>query len=85
MSVPSYLFHSLSFKLSNKEMSFSFSPLRLCLVECKIFFECKIFLGENIFGKGKYFHIFGKGKYFQVFGCIMKIVLENVFMCLVAF
>ena len=76
MSVPSYLFHSLSFKLPNKGMSFSFSPLRLCLVECKIFFECKIFLGENIFGKGKYF---------QVFGCIMKIVLENVFMCLVAF
>ena len=75
MSVPFYLFHSLSFKLSNKEMNFSFSPLRLRLVECKIFFECKIFSSENIFRKGKYF---------QVFGSIMKIVLENVFMCLVA-
>ena len=29
--------------------------------------------------------IFGKGKYFQVFGCIMKIVVENIFMCLVLF
>ena len=28
---------------------------RLCLVECKIFSKCKIFSGENIFGKGKYF------------------------------
>ena len=50
--------------------------LRLHLVTCKIFFECKIFSGENIFGKRKYF---------QVFGCFMKIVLENVFKCLVAF
>ena len=37
---------------------------RLCLV------ECKIFSGENIFGKGKYF---------QVFGCIPKNTLENIF------
>ena len=29
--------------------------LRLCLATCKIFFEGKIFSGENIFGKGKYF------------------------------
>ena len=43
--------------------------VRLRLAICKIFSECKIFSGENIFGKGKYF---------QVFGCIMKIVLENV-------
>ena len=42
--------------------------VRLCLVQCKIF-------SGNV--------IFGKGKYFQVFGCIMKIVLENIFMCLV--
>ena len=47
-----------------------FKPLGLCLVECKIFFECKIFSGENIFGKGKYF---------QVFGCIPKNALENIF------
>ena len=44
--------------------------LRLCLVQYKIF-------SKN--------DIFGKGKYFQVFGCIMKIVLENIFMCLVTF
>ena len=44
--------------------------LRLCLVQCKIF-------SENA--------IFGKEKYFQVIGCIMKIVLENIFMCLVTF
>ena len=30
-------------------------------------------------------YIFGKRKYFQVFCCIMKIVLENIFMCLVTF
>ena len=50
--------------------------IRLHLATCKIFSECKIFSGENIFGKGKYV---------QVFGCIMKIVSENVFRCLVAF
>ena len=41
-----------------------------------------------MFGSYKIFSenaIFEKEKYFQVFGCIMKIVLENVFMCLVAF
>ena len=43
---------------------------RLCLVECKIFCECKIFSGENIFGKGKFF---------QVFGCIPKNALKNIF------
>ena len=50
--------------------------LRVRLFQCKIFFGCKIFSGENIFGKRKYF---------QVFGCIMKIILENIFKCLVAF
>ena len=44
--------------------------LRLRLVKYKIFSKCKIFLGENIFGKGKYF---------QVFGCISKNALENIF------
>ena len=41
-----------------------------------------------MFGSRKIFSrnaIFGKGKYFQVFGCIMKIVVENIFMCLVLF
>ena len=38
-------------------------PLKLRLATCKIFSEYKIFLGENIFGKEKYF---------QVFGCILK-------------
>ena len=41
-----------------------------------------------VFGSRKIFSenaIFGKGKYFQVFGCIMKIVLENIFWCLVVF
>ena len=48
----------------------------LCLFWCKIFFGCKIFSGENIFGKGKYI---------LVFGCILKIMLENNFQCLVIF
>ena len=39
-----------------------------------MFGSCKIFSRNAIFGKGKYF---------QVFGCIMKIVVENIFMCLV--
>ena len=38
---------------------------------------------KAVFGSCK--NIFEKGKYFQVFGCIMKIVLENIFMCLVTF
>ena len=29
MSIPSYPFHSLSLKLSNNKMNFSFSPLKL--------------------------------------------------------
>ena len=32
--------------------------------------SCKIFFGNAIFGKGKYF---------QVFGCIPKNALENIF------
>ena len=47
------------------------SDIRLCLVECKIFSEGKIFSSENIFGKGKYF---------QVFGCVAKNALENPFL-----
>ena len=43
---------------------------------CKIFSEKYLFSGNAIFRKGKYF---------QVFGCIMKIFLENNFMCLVTF
>ena len=39
-------------------------------------FQCKIFSGESIFGKGKNF---------LVFGCILKIILENNFQCLVTF
>ena len=38
------------------------------MATCKLFSKCKIFSGENIFGKGKYF---------LVFSCILKIVLEN--------
>ena len=53
------------FKLKNKDLKIIF---RLHLFQCKMFSECKIFSGENIFGKGKYF---------QVFGCIIKIILEN--------
>ena len=43
---------------------------------------------KAVFGCRKIFSgnaIFRKGKYFQVFGCIMKIVVENIFMCLVLF
>ena len=35
-----------------------------------VFGSCKIFSGNAIFGKGKYF---------QVFGCISKNVLKNIF------
>ena len=41
-----------------------------------VFGSCKIFSGNAIFGKGKYF---------QVFGCISKNVLKNIFWCLVLF
>ena len=50
--------------------------LRLCLVAVNYFSENKYF--PEILSSGK-------GKYFQVFGCIMKIVVENIFMCLVLF
>ena len=40
-----------------------------------MFGSCKIFSGNAIFGKGKYF---------QVFDCIIKIILENIFKYLVA-
>ena len=37
-------------RLVSNSFFFFFQRLRLCLVECKIFSECKIFLGkENIF------------------------------------
>ena len=35
-----------------------------------VFGSCKIFFGNAIFGKGKYF---------QAFGCISKNVLKNIF------
>ena len=41
-----------------------------------VFGSCKIFSGNAIFGKGKYF---------QVFGCILKNVLKNIFWYLVVF
>ena len=50
--------------------------LRLCLFQYKIFSRYKIISGENIFEKGKYI---------LVFGCILKIMLENNFQCLVIF
>ena len=37
---------------------------------------------KAVFGSHKIFSgnsIFGKGKYFQVFGCILKNILENIF------
>ena len=47
-----------------------------------VFGTCKIFSGKYVFSGNA---IFRKGKYFQVFGCIMKIFLENIFMCLGVF
>ena len=47
-----------------------------------VFGSCKIFSGKYVFSGNA---IFRKGKYFQVFGCIMKIFLENIFMCLGVF
>ena len=49
---------------------------RVCLFLRKMVSKCKIFLGENIFRKGKYF---------QVFGGILKNILKNIFQCLVMF
>ena len=47
------------------------------------YFPENIYFSEMLFfGKE---NIFKKGKYFQVFCCIMKIVVENIFMCLVLF
>ena len=43
---------------------------------CKIFFRKYIFFGNVIFWKEKYF---------QVSWCVMKIFLENIFMCLGVF
>ena len=60
-------------------------PFRLRLFEYKMIFECKIFLGENIFGKEKYFQTFDciikivLGKYFYVFVCIMKMLFSHIF------
>ena len=54
-------------------------------------FSCQIYLGyvwQHLFSEYKIFssaNIFGKGKYFLVFGCILKIVLKNIFKCLVTF
>ena len=47
-----------------------------------VFGSRKIFSRKYLFSGNA---IFRKGKYFQVFGCIMKIALENIFMCLVTF
>ena len=50
-------------------------------IEIKAAFgSCKIFFGKYLFSGNA---IFQKGKYFCVFGCVMKIFLENNFMCLV--
>ena len=54
----------------------------LTLVLGCVWFNVKYFPENKYFAKNA---IFGKGKYFQVFGCIMKIVIENIFMCLVTF
>ena len=59
--------------------------LRLCLILCKMFFKYKIFSGENIFQKIKYFQVFGGilkkyfEKYFLVFGCVLENNIENTF------
>ena len=47
----------------------------------KLCIDNALYSSKAAFGSCKIF--FRKGKYFQVFGCIMKIFLENIFMCLV--
>ena len=88
--IENYAVSTSSFFFSFLFFFFFFSPMHfllksdifrkcftlLCLAICKLFFEYKIFLSENIFEKGKYF---------LVFGYILKIVLENIFWCLVTF
>ena len=64
--------HVLFIKKKKKKLL----TFRLCLATCKLFFKHKIFSPKNIFEKGKYF---------LVFCCILKIVLENIFKCLVTF
>ena len=66
----------MEIRFKNKIKYIKHFALSLRLAGCKIFSKYKIFSSENIFGKRKYF---------QVFGYIMKIVLENVFGCFVAF
>ena len=44
MSVPSYLFHSLPLKLSNKKMDFSFPPLKLPNKKTKEYSKIIIFI-----------------------------------------
>ena len=54
----------------------------LATVTKAVFGSCKIFSGKYVFSGNA---IFRKGKYLQVFGCILKIFLENIFMCLGVF
>ena len=44
MSVLSYPFHSLLFKLSNKEMNFPFSPLKLLNKRRKEYFKIILYI-----------------------------------------
>ena len=66
----------MEIRFKNKIKYIKHFALSLRLAGCKIFSKCKLFSSKNIFEKIKYF---------QVFGYIMKIVLENVFGCFVAF
>ena len=63
----------------NQAIRFEFSSwrfilfFRLCLALCKMFFEYKIFSGENILHKGKHF---------LLFNYVVEIMPKNYFLCL---
>ena len=65
------------------KLSFGFPVYRKYLLHLGcVWFSVKYFSGVKYFSSE---NIFEKGKCFLVFGCILKIILENHFQCLVTF
>ena len=60
--------------LLDDKNAYAHSQLRPCLAQCIIFSKYKILLGENFLCKGKYF---------LLLDCIVEIMQENYFLCLI--
>ena len=60
--------------LLNDKNAYAHSQQRLCSASCKMFSSYKIFLSENFLCKRKYF---------LLFDCIVEIMQENYFLCLI--